>query len=184
MEDTKKLIEGEYEIAEGYEYVGRKNGKLIIKKKPDIKEFDIVTDGNGHMGVFRYFTDIETAAYYIDFSYNINHWNKLEVLYLYKDRTHIVAKDIRKVTDEELQIFYDSIHAYGYDYNPETHAISCCYKPKEAKYGVMIIKGDFEAVEVTNENCDSTLGGKWWHKFDTKRATEAYIELLNRKIKN
>lgn len=184
MEEKIKLTEGQYEIAEGYEYVGRKNGKLIIKKKPDIKEFDIVTDGNGHMGVFKYFNNVENAAYYIDFAYHINNWNKLEITYLYKDRCNIVAENIRKVNDEELQIFYDAIHAYGYDYNTKTHTVSCCYKPKEAKYGVMIIKGDFEAVEVTDENCDSTLGGKYWHKFDTKRAAEAYIGLLNRKIKN
>ena len=101
-----KLTEGEYEIAEGCEYVGQECGKLIVKKKPDIKQYDIVISGDGrHMGVFKQFNTIKGAAYYIDFCYDINYKKEVDVVYFYRNRGNVVAENLRKANDEAFRSF-------------------------------------------------------------------------------
>ena len=186
MEETKKLTGGEYEIAEGYEYVGQKSGKLIIKKKPDVNDLDIViSNDDRNMGVFRKFTGSETAAYYIDFYFDITYRKEIDVVYLYTDRCNVIAKNLRKANEDEIALFYDIIHAYGYEYNKDGyHKITNNYSTKNHKYGIIISDGKLCAKELKGINEDCILGGRYDdYKFENERAAKICADRLNKKFK-
>lgn len=185
MEENIKLTEGEYEIAEGCEYVGQKNKKLVIKRFPDVKDCDIVvSEDNRHMGVFRKFSGIESAAYYIDFCYDINYRNEIDVIYFYTNRSNVVSVNLRKANEEETALFYDIIHAYGYDYDSKAFTKVTRYFSKNHKYGIIINEGKLCAKELNgvDENC--ILGGSYDdYKFETERAAKICAKRLNKNFK-
>lgn len=185
MEEKIKLTEGQYEIAEGYEYIGRKNGKLIVKKIPDIKQYDIVISEDGrHMGVFKQFNGIESAAYYIDFCYDINYRKEIDVVYFYRNRSNIVAENLRKANEEEIALFYDIIHAYGYEYDKNDFNIVFRYSTKKHEYGLVISDGELCAKSLKGINEDCVLGGRYdSYKFETERAAKICAMRLNKNFK-
>lgn len=180
-----KLTEGEYEIAEGCEYIGQKCGKLIVKKRPDINDLDIVISDDGrHMGIFKNFTGAETAAYYIDFCYAIYCNKEIDVVYFYKDRSNVVSENLRKANEEETALFYDIIHAYGYEYNKgEYHKITN-YSTKNHKYGILIHDGKLCAKDLRGVNENYILGGHYDdYKFETERAAKICAKRLNKNFR-
>lgn len=185
MEENIKLTEGEYEIAEGCEYVGQKNKKLVIKRFPDVKDCDIVvSEDNRHMGVFRKFSGIELAAYYIDFCYDINYRNEIDVIYFYTNRSNVVSVNLRKANEEETELFYDIIHAYGYEYDKNDFNKVFKYSTKKHEYGLVISDGELCAKSLKGVDEDCILGGRYDnYKFETERAAKICAKRLNKNFK-
>lgn len=163
MSETIKLIEGTYEIPDGYESCW-KGEQLVIKKSPEVKRGDIVHLHENYYGLLQKYDDGHAVCSpYVELRFN----------YFYKEGYNLVADEIRLATDEEKGHFMAILHACGKDI--EYGRLIHVYSPVNPKYGVRFDNDKFIVCDI-NEACGL-------RKFDVKLDAEIYADNLSKKIK-
>ena len=185
MENNIELKEGTYTVAEGYEISHSYYDKVIVTKKPEYNEYDIVWVADGRMAMIKKYLGDNRFSAYVDFCFHVDARGKIDVIYFYTDRSNVCCDYIKPTTDEDKALFKDILNAFSWTYDMNAFNKVIHYFPNDYEYGIKIKDGKFCAVKVDREDdLDDVLDGNYrTYKFETLRAAYICANELNKKIK-